>query len=148
MMNPTDQQIINDVGNLYAAAFDHGRPLKRETQFFLKSFESKNGVEAKEVLKATLDGTAPVVAKGLPEAIMAGKHLAQLTEQVTATEALVKGLCGAEIEWQGRHEQGRVERRDARNTELATMEAERQTAFDAIDRVAEQQIRDFNPNLQ
>ena len=68
-MNPTDQQIINDVGNLYAAAFDHSRPLKRETQFFLKSFESKNGVEAKEVLKATLDGTAPVVAKGLPEAM-------------------------------------------------------------------------------
>ena len=41
MMNPTDQKIIDEVGMIYATAFNHHRPLRRETTLLLKGLEGK-----------------------------------------------------------------------------------------------------------
>ena len=41
MMNPTDQKIVDEVGMIYATAFNHHRPLRRETTLLLKGLEGK-----------------------------------------------------------------------------------------------------------
>lgn len=69
--------------------------------------------------------------------------MTQLCEQVKATEALLKGLCGAEEEWATRHEGARTERGAERNAALIELEEERKVAFDAIDKAAEQAVKNF-----
>ena len=41
MMNVSDQKIVDDVGMIFSTAFNHHRPLRRETSVFLKGLDGK-----------------------------------------------------------------------------------------------------------
>jgi hypothetical protein len=81
----------------------HQEPLKRETKYMVKEFESKRGLGAKVKLDGAGRIAAVLAAKTAPECILMGEHLKEVNEQVGVVEKLCASLALSEGDWAEKH---------------------------------------------